>query len=204
MFKFKEKQGFILWKGQTIYMINWIKSILNARQWWPDSWLGAVRPWAMTRSTADRCQCYVIFNEQDSKTIYWVKQFASLLAHWSRVTHICVSKLTSIGSDSGLSPDRRQAIVWNNVGILLIWPLGINFSGLLFEIQYIFIQENAFENGSWKIAAILSRAQCVNLVSGGLIHSLMPSGDGSWCDPELTSVGVVSCSMNKSIKRFIE
>ena len=72
MFKSKEKQGFILWKGQTIYMVNWILSILNAQQWWPDSWLGAVRPWAMTRSTADRCQCYVMFNEQDSKTIYWV------------------------------------------------------------------------------------------------------------------------------------
>ena len=27
-----------------------------------------------------------------------------------RVTHICVSKLTIIGSDNGLSPGRRQAI----------------------------------------------------------------------------------------------
>ena len=37
--------------------------------------------------------------------------------------------------------------------------------------SYIFIQENAFESGSWIIAAILSRAQCVNLVSGGLFDS---------------------------------
>ena len=29
--------------------------------------------------------------------------------HWGRVTHICVSDLTSIGSDNGLSPGRRQA-----------------------------------------------------------------------------------------------
>ena len=33
------------------------------------------------------------------------------LTHWGRVTHICVSDLTSIGSDNGLSPGRRQAII---------------------------------------------------------------------------------------------
>ena len=38
--------------------------------------------------------------------------------------HICVSDLTSIGSDNGLSPGRRQAIIRTNAGILLIRPLG--------------------------------------------------------------------------------
>ena len=52
----------------------------------------------------------------------------TLLTHWGRVTHICVSKLTIIGSDHGLSPGRRQAIIWTNAGILLIRPLGTNFS----------------------------------------------------------------------------
>ena len=28
------------------------------------------------------------------------------------MTHICVGKLTIIGSDNGLSPGRRQAIIW--------------------------------------------------------------------------------------------
>ena len=50
------------------------------------------------------------------------------LTHWGRVTHICVSKLTIIGSDNGLSPVRRQAIIWTNAGLLLIGPLGRNFS----------------------------------------------------------------------------
>ena len=50
------------------------------------------------------------------------------LTHWGRVTHICVNKLTTIGSDNGLLPGRRQAIIWNNVGILLIGHLGTNFS----------------------------------------------------------------------------
>ena len=43
------------------------------------------------------------------------------------MTHICVGKLTIIGSDNDLSPGRRQAIIWTNAGILLIGPLGTNF-----------------------------------------------------------------------------
>ena len=43
-------------------------------------------------------------------------------------------KLTIIGSDNGLSPGRPQAIIWTNDGILLIAPLGTNFSELLIEI----------------------------------------------------------------------
>ena len=57
------------------------------------------------------------------------------LTHWGRVTHICVGKLTIIGSDNGLSPERRQAIIWTSAGILLIGPLGTNFSEILIEIQ---------------------------------------------------------------------
>ena len=57
-----------------------------------------------------------------------------MLTHWGRVTHICVSKLTIIGSDNSLSPDRRQAIIWTNAGLLLIGPLGTNFSKILIEI----------------------------------------------------------------------
>ena len=57
------------------------------------------------------------------------------LTHWGRVTHMCVHKLIIIGSDNGLSPGRRQAIIWTNAGILLIWPLGTNFNEILIEIH---------------------------------------------------------------------
>ena len=40
-----------------------------------------------------------------------------------------------IGSDNGLSPGRRQAIIWTNAGILLIGPLETNFSEILIGIQ---------------------------------------------------------------------
>ena len=53
----------------------------------------------------------------------------------SRVMHIYVGNLTITGSDYGLSPGGRQAIIWTNAGILLIWPLGTNFTEIWFEIQ---------------------------------------------------------------------
>ena len=56
------------------------------------------------------------------------------LTHWGRVTYICVSKLTIIGSGNGLSPGRRQAIIWTNAGILLIRPLGTNFNEISIAI----------------------------------------------------------------------
>ena len=61
--------------------------------------------------------------------------FLDALTHWGLVTHICVGKPITIGSDSGLSPERRQAIIWINAGILLIGPLGTNFSEILTGIQ---------------------------------------------------------------------
>ena len=57
-----------------------------------------------------------------------------LLTHWGRVTHICVGNLTTIGSDNGLSPGRRQAIIWTNARLLLIGPLGTNFSEILIKV----------------------------------------------------------------------
>ena len=60
--------------------------------------------------------------------------FCSTLTHWGRVTHICVSKVTIIGSDNDLKPGRRQVTIWINGGILLIGPFGTNFSKISFEI----------------------------------------------------------------------
>ena len=64
-----------------------------------------------------------------------------VLTHWGQVTYLCVSKLTSIASDNGLWPGRRQAIIWNYAGILLIGPSGTNFSEILSEIQTFSLKE---------------------------------------------------------------
>ena len=58
-----------------------------------------------------------------------------VLTHWGRLTHICVIKVTVIGSDNGLSPDRHQAIIWTNAEKWLIGPLGTNFDEILIKIH---------------------------------------------------------------------
>ena len=81
-----------------------------------------------------------------------------LLTHWGRVTHICVSKLTITGSDNGLSPDRRQAIIWNNAGILLMGPSGTNFSEILIEILTF-----SFKKMRLKVSSAKRRPFCLGL-----------------------------------------
>ena len=87
------------------------------------------------------------------------------LTHWGRVTHICVSKLIIIGSDNALSPGRRQAIIWTNNCILLIWTPRNKFQWNRNRNSYAFIQENALENVVRKMASILSQPQCVKMLT---------------------------------------
>ena len=81
-----------------------------------------------------------------------------VLTHWGRVTHICVSDLTSIGSDNGLSPGRRQAIIRTNAGILLIRPLGTNFSEFSVEILIF-----SFKKMRLKVSSAKRRPFCLGL-----------------------------------------
>ena len=76
--------------------------------------------------------------------------------HWGRVTHIWATELTILGSDNGLSPGRRQAIIWTIAGILLIGPLGTNFSEILI---------NTFGYVVCEMLSISFRPQRVNCVS---------------------------------------
>ena len=95
------------------------KTTLMIRQQRSRHWLGAIT-WTYVHQVLWRQMTPLAYND---------------LTHWGRVTHICVGNLTIIGSDNGLSPGRRQAITWTNVGILLIGPLGTNFSEMLIKIH---------------------------------------------------------------------
>ena len=77
---------------------------------------------------------------------------------WGRVMHICVRKLAIICSDNGLTPDQHQAIIWTNTGILLIGPLGTNFSEILIE-TYTF----SFKKMHLKMSSMKWRPFCVGL-----------------------------------------
>ena len=100
----------------------------------------------------------------DIHNIWWMKSsfvhdsFLCCLTHWSRVMHICVSNLTSIGSDNGLSADWRQAIIWTNAGILLIGTLGTNFDEILIRIQIF-----SFKKMHLKVSSTKWRPFCLGL-----------------------------------------
>ena len=74
------------------------------------------------------------------------------------MTHICVSKLTTIVSDNGLSPGRCQDITQTNAGILLIGHLGTNLSEILIEI-YTF----SFKKMHFKMLSVKWRPCCLSL-----------------------------------------
>ena len=77
------------------------------------------------------------------------------------MTHICVNEVTIIGSDNGLSPGRRQAIIWTNAGILLIIPIGtMKFNELLIEIHIISVKKIHLKMPSGNGGDFVSASMC--------------------------------------------
>ena len=74
------------------------------------------------------------------------------LTNWGRLTYICVSKLTIIASDNGLSPGRRQPIIWTNAGILLIQISGTNLRETSSEIRTLSFKKMRLKvsSGKWR------------------------------------------------------
>ena len=100
---------------------------------------------------------------------------STLLTHWGRVTHICVSK-------QGHHRSRKWLVAWsasshylNRWWNIVNWTLRNKVQWNRKQNSCIFIQENAFENVVWKMAVFLSRPQCVN-------HG--------WCDHMATKIWV--------------
>ena len=79
----------------------------------------------MRTSSLTRCFCFVYKIGTDDVPL----------------THICVIKLTIIGSDNDLSPGRCQAIIWTSAGILLIGFSGTNWNEILIE-RFIYFHSN--------------------------------------------------------------
>ena len=86
-----------------------------------------------------------------SNTIPFIWSEAGL-THSGWGTHICVIKPNITGSYNVLSPGRRQAIIWTNAGILLIGPLGTNFSEILSEIHTFSLKKMRLKmsSGKWR------------------------------------------------------
>ena len=76
------------------------------------------------------------------------------------MTHICVSKLTTIGSDDGLSPERRHSIIWTNAEMLFIGPFKTNFSEILIEIYIFSFKKMHLKLLSGKWQPFVSASKC--------------------------------------------
>ena len=111
--------------------VNVMTNLIHAKKWWFSYYMGT-----FAHKHEYGCgMCYQSCKIQNNATtryllvsfyVNWqVKQWISVykminmeLTHWGWVMHICVSKLTIIGTDNGLSPCQRQVIIWANAGIL--------------------------------------------------------------------------------------
>ena len=144
-------------------MVNkmWLKS------WWPIQ-LGSKHvyfvvntvPFDSLAPSAGRTSAGIRMTIKCGSSVYIRSVLVGLrsLTPWGRVTHICVIKLTIIGSDNGLSPDRRQAIIWTNAGILLIGPLGTNLSEIVIKILTF-----SFKKMHLKVSSAKRRPFCLGL-----------------------------------------
>ena len=94
------------------------------------------------------------------------KWYKCILTHWGREIHICASKPTIIDSDKNFLPDRHQAIIWTNVGILLTGPLRTNFSEILIEIyMFSFKKRHLKMSGIWRLFCL-----GLNMLQGQELH----------------------------------
>ena len=107
------------------------------------------------------------------------------------MTHICVGKLTIIGSDNGLSPGRRQAIIWTNAGILLIGALGTNFNEMLIEIlTFLFMKMRL------KVSSAKWRPFCLGLNVLKTLHPNAGLKSQQYCGYTSKKTESIVCTLN--------
>ena len=128
------------------YLNRWVPSL-------PTHICGTRKMWVLTE------KCTFAYNVEffrGSQLTY--QNICFWLTHWGQVTHIYVGNLTIIGSDNGLSPGRRQAIIWTSAEILLIGPLETCFSEILIGIQTF-----SFKKMHLKMSSAKWRPFCLGL-----------------------------------------
>ena len=121
------------------------QDMVHTTIWWPNPSQNDV--YIVCINCSDRCICHLwrltfISISQTRGNVQWrsfiyqidMDTQGLVLIHWGRVTHICLGDLTSIASDNGLAPGRRQTITLTNAGILLFGSLETNFSVISIQI----------------------------------------------------------------------
>ena len=112
------------------------------------------------------------------------KQYQAAPSHdgTSVGTVICVSRLTTIGLDNGLSPERRQTIITTNDGILSIGPLETNFSEIVIKIYTFSFTKMHLKmwSGSWRPFCLRLNVVCATSTWWvEMLYSMMTSSNGN-------------------------
>ena len=138
--KFSQAICRVVFPSANTYWVSWLAWVFVSRSM-------AVAPalpnngLARVKASVSKMKTTFEFRTHSGLALKRLILVLSPLTHWGRVTHICVSNQTIIGSDNGLSLIRRQAIIWTNAGILLIGHLGTNFNEILIEIHTLSLNE---------------------------------------------------------------
>ena len=160
-------------KGNWLIYWAWL-TVAYIHRHWSESAVAWLLPWAwklvcsyVAHYIGHTLLCACI--EWDMSCVLWIWY---ALTQWGWVTHFCISKLTSIGSDNGLSPGRRQAIIWTNAGILVIGPLGTNLSEILIKIHTFWFKKMHLK--------MLSRKRQPFCLSLNVLNASLPCGVWAW------------------------
>ena len=123
--RFFEKNIWFFTYKQAVEQQQILRTSCNCGQFYLRLWLIA----PMQRYTRYLMRRKETFKKEN--TSFWreLRHFNSL-----RPRDAYMRDLTIIGSDNGLSPGRRQAIIWTNAELLLNRTFGTNFSEILIEI----------------------------------------------------------------------
>ena len=148
----------------TLGFIHFLKVVswILYEQWWhPTTEFGSLFVIAVKKICNDsnycnfinwreRLPCFPVTSHKCDLCLYSSITCSQMLTHWGRVMHICVGKLKIIGSDNGLAPSWRQAILWTNAGLLSIRTLRTYFSEILIKIQQFSLKKMYLKMSSAK------------------------------------------------------
>ena len=113
----------------------------------------------------ERCSVLFIWKQFHKKcSLIYMCSEIRILTHLPLVPHIYASvNWVIIGSGNGMSPVRRQAIIWTNAGLLSIELLGTSFSEIGIGILSFSCKKMHLKMSSAQEAAILSRRRWVKI-----------------------------------------
>ena len=101
-----------------------------------------------------------------TKCVRYVLNISANANQWKRSPMVHIVQIPQIdhGSNNGLSPFRRQTIIYTNAGLLLIRPLGTKFNEILIKIQNFLFTKMLVKISSAKWRPFCPGEDVVNIV----------------------------------------